>query len=341
MGLTATLSQPGYDPPGANKAQAADERQAIDGLGGAVFRHLRERIFDPLGWNELANVILVRDREARQRAADSLSTDILPALVCEAVGGAMVQALPLAAYWRLSLFAAQTFDDLQDGQVRQSVWKGFTPAQRLAAGLFALGGAQTLLAQLNVDAQVSRVLSEAFGRALALAAKAQAETVSTLATQWSVGDYFRNILLRTAQLFASVCWAGARIAQPQPEMSVLNACYHYGLALGVMKQILDDCSEMIVEEVSTDLVTGVYTLPVIHLLSETESPQRAMLQEILGDGGRLSVAQAQAVVTLVRESGSLAWCHAVAHTYRQQALAALEPLPTERIHWLVAYAYQQ
>lgn len=290
-----------------------------------------------LGWGELADVVLVRDRHARQREANSPLTDSLPALVCDAAGGNMAQALPLAAYWRLSLFAAQTFDDLQDGQARTEIWGSFTPSQRLTAGLFALGGAQTLLAQLDVDEQTGRALSEAFGRTLALAARAQVETVSTLAAHWSVADYFRNILLRTAQLFATICWAGARIVQPRPTQVVLDACYHYGLAIGVMKQILDDCGDMLAEDAPTDLLTGVYTLPIIHLLSQVDAPQHVVLQKILGESRRLSAEEAQTVATLVRESGALAWCYTVAQAYRQQALAALKPLAVERAHWLVAY----
>lgn len=104
----------------------------------------------------------------------------------------------------------------------------------------------------------------------------------------SVEDYLRMIEMKTAALFAAAAGLGARLnGVPDP---VENALFSYGMKLGTVYQIYDDCLDLVGDEnkvgktLGTDLARGKLTLPILYLLMEATDVQKQKLNKMLLKG---------------------------------------------------------
>ena len=104
----------------------------------------------------------------------------------------------------------------------------------------------------------------------------------------SVPDYLRMIEMKTAALFAAAAGLGARLNGVPA--NVESALYSYGLKLGTVYQIYDDCLDLVGDEsqvgktLRTDLVKGKLTLPILYLLMEATDAQKQKLSKMLLKG---------------------------------------------------------
>lgn len=104
----------------------------------------------------------------------------------------------------------------------------------------------------------------------------------------SVPDYLRMIGMKTAALFAAAAGLGARL-NGVPE-HVEQALHSYGMKLGTVYQIYDDCLDLVGDEskagktLRTDLAKGKLTLPVLYLLMEATDAQKQKLNKMLLKG---------------------------------------------------------
>jgi octaprenyl-diphosphate synthase len=104
----------------------------------------------------------------------------------------------------------------------------------------------------------------------------------------SVPDYLRMIEMKTAALFAAAAGLGARLnGVPQ---SVQEALHSFGLKLGTVYQIYDDCLDLVGDEskagktLGTDLARGKLTLPILYLLMDATDVQKQKLNRMLLQG---------------------------------------------------------
>jgi octaprenyl-diphosphate synthase len=80
-------------------------------------------------------------------------------------------------------------------------------------------------------------------------------------------DYERHIRLKTAELFAAACRAGAFLAKRSAVE--IDSCENFGMRLGVAYQIYDDLVDILQtsdkagKTLGTDVATGKLTLPLI------------------------------------------------------------------------------
>jgi octaprenyl-diphosphate synthase len=104
----------------------------------------------------------------------------------------------------------------------------------------------------------------------------------------SVADYLRMIEMKTAALFGVAAGMGARLNKV-PE-HVEAALHSYGIKLGTVYQIYDDCLDLVGDEAKvgktlrTDLVKGKLTLPILYLLMEATDSQKQKLNKMLLQG---------------------------------------------------------
>ncbi|MCW0219960.1 MAG: polyprenyl synthetase family protein, partial [Prosthecobacter sp.] len=104
----------------------------------------------------------------------------------------------------------------------------------------------------------------------------------------SVPDYLRMIEMKTAALFAAAAGLGARL-NGVPEQ-VEKALYSYGMKLGTVYQIYDDCLDLVGDEkkvgktLRTDLIKGKLTLPILYLLMDATDAQKQKLNKMLLKG---------------------------------------------------------
>ena len=135
--------------------------------------------------------------------------------------------------------------------------------------------------------------------------------------------YLQAIEGKTAALMSASCRIGALTAQ-LPRTSV-DALTVYGQRLGMVFQIVDDVLDVVCTDeqlgkpAGNDLVTGVYTLPVIRAMAGAPD-----LQALLGaplDGDTMHKAR-----DIVRSNGAISSALGVATEYAAQAERALDAM---------------
>jgi geranylgeranyl pyrophosphate synthase len=306
----------------------------IDGSVSALFTSVYDFIESELVPSLSRPQFTVSLGEYRAGRAETVYAyvDTLPALTCAAAGGSTDKAIPLAAAWVFYLLASQLFDDLQDGDGQDRPWGRGSAQATLSMGLFALGAAETALSHLGADANTLSEILAAFGKTMALAAGAQSQTIAL--AELTVDKYFRILAAKAGLIFATGTWSGTRLAGTAADPDVLNAIYQYGLNVGIAGQIADDCFDL----GRGDLTSHVFTLPVIYALSQKQHPAYPTLVKLLGARANETADWAAEVFDILHEFGAVAWSLQVARVYSEQALAALAPLPEERVRPLVAYA---
>jgi heptaprenyl diphosphate synthase len=151
------------------------------------------------------------------------------------------------------------------------------------------------------------------------------------------------IRLKTASLFALPCRLGAVLSGCSDH--VADVLTRYGLSLGSAFQLADDVldlsgdTEQIGKVAGKDLREGIYSLAVLHALRSPEggSALRDLLDRVpMGDD---DVRQA---LTLLRDSGAIAYARRCAEHHAEEARAALAMLPpgeaTDSLHALTYLA---
>ena len=94
-------------------------------------------------------------------------------------------------------------------------------------------------------------------------------------------EYFRIMEMKTGALFAAATSLSAKLSGASSEVE--QRMYDYGLRLGAVYQIYDDCLDLVgVEEtvgktLRTDLEKGKLTLPILNLLESASDSQRMKL----------------------------------------------------------------
>ncbi len=114
--------------------------------------------------------------------------------------------------------------------------------------------------------------------------------------------YFSIIEKKSGVLFASACKLGTYV-KGMPDETVRKA-YLFGLDVGIIYQIVDDCYDYFVKskdkESFTDLKQGVVTLPLIYLLKKCRAGDKQALKKALGKG-KETLKEAGKIVFLMRK----------------------------------------
>ena len=269
------------------------------------------QIVSGLIWPELATLLEAYWYKA-SRDERVQYTHVLPMLACGAVGGTPSQAIPLAACWQFKLLAAQLLDDLQDGSA--GFWQILSDTDKLMAATLFLGAAEQCLTLLDIDLESHRLVAGKMGQMTMIAAKGQRMPKAT-----SIAEYFKKITYKTGQPFGSVCVAGGIVGQASS--GELRDLESFGLHIGVMRQIIDDCTD-----VREDLRMGEWTLPLFHLLSQNKS---AELKAIMAKG-RMSDQQITTTLALFAKYASLQWSLQQANERKFEARVLTKKLPSSK-----------
>jgi heptaprenyl diphosphate synthase len=143
--------------------------------------------------------------------------------------------------------------------------------------------------------------------------------------------YLASISGKTASLFATACRIGA-LAAGLPRLKV-DALTSYGHNIGFVFQIVDDVLDVVATDeelgkpAGNDLVTGIYTLPVIQALA-TPGPG-AELRGLLGRP--LDRTEADKARAAVQSDGAVDGACRVARRYADRATESLAPLGEHRV----------
>ncbi len=185
----------------------------------------------------------------------------------------------------------------------------------ILSGDFLLARASGLAASLGAD--VAALLADTIGELC----RGQ---VLELQHLWDVTrseeDYSSAIEGKTASLFATSCRIGGMVSGV--DEPTLDALTRYGQHLGLCFQIVDDCLDLTADDetlgkpAGQDLVEGIYTLPVIYALADSDD-LRSML------GGPLDADRLDQARKLATANGSVDAALAVARDHAKKAGEAL------------------
>jgi hypothetical protein len=215
----------------------------------------------------------------------------LPVLSCLAVGGSLKDALPLAVAWLSLLHAADLVDDAQDGKYILAK-KYVHPDHPTTIALSWIFAAFRLLNDSSITKSAKNRITSIFSQAGFESAFGQYLCQSPLdfpqTDRTEIKTYWHAVILKSGSIgMAGTASGAALVTTSQP---LIDALGDYGTALGVIKQVIDDCRDTF-EDASVPIIK--HRLPaLLHSLisrkvsanvKSGESFVEAMIPEIITD----------------------------------------------------------
>jgi heptaprenyl diphosphate synthase len=194
------------------------------------------------------------------------------------------------------------------------------PTRAILAGHFLVGAGyrEAALAGADVCGALGQTLVE-------LSTGQTLEALSKYDQERSIDNYVAAVSGKTASLFGAACRVGAYAGKLRPE--AVEELTQFGHAFGMLFQIIDDVLDLfstrgvLGKPASTDVRSGIYTLPVLFGLRVTDA--RDELSAILDQWrrGSGSVSDLRRVLT---NAGALADSLSLARNFGDQAVSALD-----------------
>jgi octaprenyl-diphosphate synthase len=263
-------------------------------------------------------------------------------MMCGALGYTQPQRFNLAAVVEFIHTATLLHDDVVDESTlrrgRATANEVFGNPASVLVGDFLYSRAF----QMMVDSGQMRVM-EILAQATNVIAEGEVlQLMNMHDASLDEAGYLRVIRSKTAKLFE----ASARLAAVLADCDTATetACATYGQALGTAFQVIDDvldydgdAAEM-GKNLGDDLREGKATLPLIIALQRATSPDAQLVRQAIETGG---IDQLDAVMRIVRSTGSLEATRSAAALEAQRAIDALALLPNNQFkHALLELAAQ-
>ena len=200
-----------------------------------------------------------------------------------------------------TLYHDDVIDEADSRRGKPSVNARWTNTVAILTGDYLFARASEISSDLGTD--ITRLLA----KTIATVCDGQVREVSSTGRRdQTVEGYLTTIQHKTASLIATSCRLGGMLSGVAEEH--LEALEGYGEAVGMAFQLSDDVmdivstQEVLGKEPGIDMREGVYTLPVLHAL--TEGPRREELASLLSMGAPDDRALERAV-EIVRDGGGL------------------------------------
>ncbi|OYT62277.1 MAG: polyprenyl synthetase [Thermofilum sp. ex4484_15] len=203
---------------------------------------------------EFKEVILHQVRSGGKRLRPALTI-----LSCEACGGKVEEALPVAAAVELIHNYSLIFDDIIDrGEIRRGLpttYKAFGEAMAILAAVHYREAINDALSECKKPLEIQKLFSKAIkklveGERLDIlferAGREDEYIVKKRYREVTLDDYFKMIEYKTATLIEVACEAGALIADAP--IRWVRGLANYGKNLGIAFQIVDDILDIFGEE---------------------------------------------------------------------------------------------
>lgn len=188
-----------------------------------------------------------------------------PLLACDAAGGKPETALPVALAW----IALHSGVVLLDKVLDRDALEGFQSYEQIAAlSSGPIFSAQNFLARIGDPVIITRTAQTLFQGFFQCAHGQYLDLMqnrSELPGSQAMKTYWRMTLLKSGSVYQTGLASGAAVATSSPEL--LQALGQYGQAFGVIKQIMDDCTDFLKENGDFEM-----TLPVLLYQNATQNP---------------------------------------------------------------------
>jgi len=221
-----------------------------------------------------------------------------------------------------SLYHDDVMDEAESRRGVSSVNARWGNLVAILAGDFLLARASEIAASLGTE--VAGLLAATIGR---LCTGQVREVRTAFDSNRTEAAYLESIADKTGALMAASCRIGAITARlPRGHIEALTS---YGQQVGMVFQIVDDILDVVATDeqlgkpAGNDLIEGVYTLPVIRALADSDGA--ADLAALLG--GPIDRDDAERARTIIRSDGSVGAAKDVARLYAKEAAAVLDGFP--------------
>ena len=226
----------------------------------------------------------------------------------------------LAAALELTHVATLQHDDIIDEADKRhgvpSVNANWTNTLSVLSGDYLFAKSSLLAAE--VGGEVPHVLAATIA---ALCEGQVKEIEGAYRTDRSPNEYLEVIERKTARLFASAAYLGARVGGADGQTA--QQLERYGIAFGLTFQLVDDLLDFLGDErklgkpIGTDLKEGVYTLPLLHAMG-----LRDEVAKLVRD-----TSEVRELVDTLHETGSFRYARSETERYAAEALEIARSLP--------------
>ena len=296
-----------------------------------AFSFIHEHILKEISWKQLEAAIV--DRQDEFLTGLGTYAAILPQLCSQLVGGDIRKCLPATAAWILSDLSSDIFDDVQDRDGKNRVWNQWQPHVAISVGLALLFAAQRCLAHVEKPHNAKAEISRRWADTGMLAAQAQSFCQSNPPT---IKRYIEQLVTKSGTIFSTIAWTGAYIgAGASTELAAIE---EYGLNLGILIQLRDDCRDMTSHQLLGDLQRGEFTLPVLHGLQQKQHTLHSRLTSLCFSQELLSEESSSTIIGILDEMQAFSFTLRVADVYRAKAVSALSGFDFGQARYLYEYA---
>jgi geranylgeranyl diphosphate synthase type I len=311
----------------------SDLRSAIQEAMRAAFPEAEARVTQfyamqeyQLGWRD--EQLAPADHDPGKLLRPRLSL-----LACQAVGGDVRQALPLAAGIQLLHDFSLIHDDIEDQsptrRSRPTVWALWGLAQGINTGdgMFVVAHlALHRLVDVGVPPAVALEILRRFDQTILTICEGQFLDLSYEGDlRISEADYLAMIGRKTAALVAAATELGARVGGADATMA--QDFFEFGYNLGLAFQIQDDVlgiwgdPALTGKPAAADLYRRKVSLPIIYALqmpAQRDVLARLYALQPIGD------ADVRQILEILQLAGARDYTEGMAQAYHRRALAALD-----------------
>ena len=248
-----------------------------------------------------------------------------PLLVYAALRGNIEPALPLATATTLFYLGVDIFDDVADGDLPVSLWKGFLDSEvNLIAATFFFSFPQLAISRMELSAKTIQQMQETMARGfLKMTAGQLADLNKAGSAETSVDDVEASVVAKSGEEYAMFALLSAQLAQTNEKL--MKLCSSFGQACGVAAQLFSDCYDLFKAAHSRDLASGTRTLPIAFHLEGLKGQAREEFLRLL-DLARTDPDAQKTVRNQLLATGELRKSAFVAESYCQQALHFLSKM---------------
>jgi octaprenyl-diphosphate synthase len=249
-------------------------------------------------------------------------------MVCGALGYQGAQHFNLAAVVEFIHTATLLHDDVVDESTlrrgRATANESFGNPASVLVGDFLYSRAFQMMLDAN-NIRVMEILADATN---VIAEGEVLQLMNMHDASLDEAGYLRVIRSKTAKLFEASARLGAVLAASTPQME--EACADYGQALGTAFQVIDDVLDydgdpaQMGKNLGDDLREGKATLPLIAAMQRGTPAQRGLIAHAIENG---AVAELDAILAIVRETGALDITRQAAAAEAQRAMDCARRLP--------------
>lgn len=181
-------------------------------------------------------------------AVDEPWMHALPVLGYLAVGRKAEDAIPIAAAWTTLRHAANLMDDIQDGELDRYE-NPVSPAIATSCALAFIFAAFQILDEDAPSPEKAQQVIGIFARAGLNSSRGQHLDLTIENGDLQPRDHWETYWLSVIQKSGSIYYAGlaGAAAAGTDADDVIEAMGQFGIALGVIRQVIDDCRDILID----------------------------------------------------------------------------------------------